>query len=461
MNDDTDTTISDGPPPFDNEPKAAPSDDTMIAAIDDGPTPEPVGHVDLAAIDAVTQADPALFENENTKPPFSRQVMTTPLHFYVASESLTNLWCHWNGYTVAQCLTSIEDEYAALRQSAALSDISPLVKYRISGPDALPWLRRFVTGNLETLLVDAIIPVVFCEDRGFVVGDGMLFRLGDNEFRLITEETYLAWLLDSTIGYQVHIEDVSTTLAAMSLQGPLSCTILAEAGLSGIENLRPYSAHWFDVAGMPVYVSRSGSSGDLGYELWLDPDDAPSLWLRLLAKGKPFGVKPGGFTLREIARVEAGIPRAGVDYLGVFSAIDPQSVLTPYELGFSALVDLEGAHFTGRDALRAAKAGAPRHILATLAVDWYQPLRFTAIRDASSIVGVVTSSVFSPMLGINLAMATLNPSAIVSGTDLHVEAEMRAELSLQIVKVPARIIAGSALLLPARHLVPAPLGMRP
>lgn len=460
MSDDTDTTTSDVPPPFDNEPKVTPSDGIMIDFIDDEPPPEPVGRIDLAAMDAMALADPALFETENKEPPFSRQVLTTPLHFYVASESLTNLWCHWNGYTVAERLTSIEDEYAALRQSAALSDISPLVKYRISGADALAWLRRFVTGNLVSLSVDEIIPVVFCEDRGFVVGDGMLFRLGDSEFRLITEESHLAWLLDSAIGHQVHIEDVSTTLAAMSLQGPLSCAILAEAGLSGIENLRPYSAHWFNVVGMPIYVSRSGSSGDLGYELWLDPDDAPALWLRLLAKGKPFGVKPGGFTLREIARVEAGIPRAGVDYLGAFSAINPQSALTPYELGFSALVDLDSAHFTGRDALRAAKAGAPRHILATLAIDWYQPLHFTLIRDASSIVGAVTSSAFSSMLGINLAMATLNPSAIASGVNLHVEAEMRAELSLQIVQIPARIIAGSALLLPARHLVPAPLGMR-
>lgn len=460
MSDDTDTIISDAQPPFESEPKATDSDGIMIDFIDDEPTPEPAGRVDLATMDAMAQADPSLFESKNREPPFSRQVMTTPLHFYVASESLTNLWCHWNGYTVAECLTSTEDEYAALRQTAALSDISPLVKYRISGTEALAWLRRFVTGNLVSLSIDEVLPVVFCEDHGFVVGDGMLFRLGDSEFRLITEESHLAWMLDSAIGYQVHIEDVSTTLAAMSLQGPLSCAVLVEAGLSGIENLRSYSAHWFDVAGMPVYVSRSGSSGDLGYEMWLDPDDAPALWLRLLAKGKPFNIKPGGFTLREIARVEAGIPRAGVDYLGAFSAIDPQSALTPYELGFSALVDLDGAHFTGRDALRAAKAATPRHILATLAVDWYQPLRFTSIRNANNIVGAVTSSAFSSMLGVNLAIATLNPSAIASGANLHVEAEIRAELSLQIVQIPARIIAGSALLLPARHLVPAPLGLR-
>tara|TARA_R110000824_G_scaffold366730_2_gene555635 strand:- start:167016 stop:168368 length:1353 start_codon:yes stop_codon:yes gene_type:complete len=447
MSDDTDLTQKTTQPPVTTDPAAPPMPDA----------PEPK-RFDLSVLDAASQADPALFETRDQDPPYARQMMTTPLHFYVASESLTNLWCNWNGYTVAERLTTIEDEYAALRQGAALTDISPLVKYRISGPEALPWLRRLVTGNLVALSVDEMTPVVFCEDHGHVVGDGLLFRLGDSEFRLVTEEAHLAWLLDSAIGHRVRIEDISATLAAVSLQGPMSCTALSQAGFSGIENLRPYTAHWFNVLGMPVYVSRSGSSGDLGYELWIDPEDAPALWLRLLEKGASYGVRAGGFALREIARVEAGIPRAGVDYIGAFSAIDPQSALTPYELGFSSLVDLESDHFTGRAALRAARESSPRHILATLAVDWHSPVSFTAIRDARGIAGLATSTVFSPVLGFNLALATLDPSAVMGGTALHIQAEIREELSLRIVDIPVRVIAGPALLLPARHLVPAPLG---
>jgi len=424
------------------------------------PEDKTAGRIDLARLDEMSRADPALFEKNHEDPPFARQVMTTPLHFYVASESLTNLWCNWNGYSVAEHLTSVDDEYAALRNAAALNDISPLMKYRISGPDALGWLRRFTTGNLVTLSVDEITPVVFCEDRGLVVGDGLLFRLGDTEFRLVTEEAHLSWLLDSAIGHTVRIEDVSATLAALSLQGPLACATLNAAGFTGIENLRPYAARWFDLMGMPVYVSRSGTSGDLGYELWVEPDDAPTLWLRLLDKGKPFGVKATGFTLREIARVEAGIARAGVDYIGAFSAIDPQTAMTPYELGFSALVDLEGEHFTGRDALRRGRGREPRHILATVAIDWHEPLRFNAIRDAGGLAGLATSTVFSPALGCNLAMAILRPHAISSSAILHVDAEIREELSLRLVRAPARIIAGAALMLPARHLVPAPLTPR-
>lgn len=451
MSDDTGLDTNMEPPP----PLVADANDAHTT-----PPSSPAPRLDLAALDEISHADPSLFEERRADPPFSRQVMTTPLHFYVASESLTNLWCNWNGYTVADQLTSLDDEYAALRYGAALADISPLVKYRISGPDALAWLRRLVTGNLVSLSVDEIMPVVFCEDRGLVVGDGLLFRLGDSEFRLVTEEHHLAWFLDSAIGHNVRIEDVSTTLAAMSLQGPLSCAVLSNAGFSGIENLRPYTAHWFNVTGMPVYVSRSGNSGDLGYELWVDPEDAPTFWLRLLDKGRMHGLKASGFALREVARIEAGIPRAGVDYLGAFSAVDPQTALTPFELGFSALVDLNGDHFTGREALRKAKALPPRHILATLAVDWSAPLPFVAIRDASGVVGTATSTAFSPALGVNLALAILRPAAIADGAVLYVQAELREELSLRVINAPARVVAGPALLLPAHHLVPAPLTTR-
>ncbi len=131
--------------------------------------------------------------------------------------------------------------------------------------------------------------------------------------------------------------------------------------------------------------------------------------------------------------------------------------MTPYELGFSALVDLEGDHFTGREALRRARAHEPRHILATVAIDWHEPLSFNAIRDASGLAGLATSIVFSPALGCNLAMAIFRPRAISSSAVLHVDAEIREELSLRLVRAPARIIAGAALMLPARHLVPAPL----
>jgi aminomethyltransferase len=438
------------------------SDDTDILLLTDELPPEPATtdasqRIDLAAQDEAARADPLLFERAAGEPPFTRAVLATPLHLNVATESRTNLWTQWNGYTTPDVLTNLEDEYRALRHVAALSDVSPLIKYRITGADAVAYLTRLVTGNLVSLSINESTPVVFCEDRGLVVGDGLLFRLGENEYRLVTETPHLSWLLDSAIGLRVRVEDVTSTLAVMSLQGPLSCSILHEAGIVAIEMLRPYAAHWFDVLGMPVYVSRTGNSGDLGYELWIDPEDAPSLWIKLIEKGTPFGMSAGGFALRELARVEAGLPRAGVDYLGAFSAVDPAHASTPFELGFASLIDLDREHFTGRDALRAVKSVSPRHILAAMAIDWHEPLRFAAIRDARGIVGIATSIAFSPSLGLNLALATLKPSAINGETAIYVEAEVKRELELSLQKASARIIAGPALALPARHLVPAPI----
>jgi aminomethyltransferase len=438
------------------------SDDTDILLLTDELPPvvkmgDASQRIDLAAQDEAARADPALFERAVEEPPFTRAVLATPLHLNVAMESRTNLWTQWNGYTTPDVLTNLEDEYRALRHAAVLSDVSPLFKYRITGLDAVAYLTRFVTGNLVSLSIDESMPVVFCEDRGLVVGDGLLFRLGENEYRLVTDAPHLSWLLDSAIGLRVRVEDVTSTLAVLSLQGPLSCSILHEAGLAAIETIRPYAAHWFDVLGMPVYVSRTGNSGDLGYELWIDPEDAPSLWIKLIEKGAPFGMSAGGFALRELARVEAGLPRAGIDYIGAFSAVDPAHASTPFELGLASLVDLDREHFTGRDALRAVKSVPPRHILASVAIDWHEPLHFAAIRDVRGIAAIATSVVFSPSLALNLALATLKSSAINSKNALFVEAEVRRDLDLNLVKAPARIIPGPALALPARHLVPAPI----
>ena len=414
-------------------------------------------HSDLASLEADAVADPALFETRDEELPYARQVITTPFHFEVARESTTNLWRPWNGYTVADVLTSIDAEYAALRQRAALTDITPLFKYRISGNDALAWLRRFVAGNLIGMTANEILRVVFCEDRGHVVGDGLLFCLGKNDFRLITETPHLAWMHDSTIGYQVHIEDVTTTLAAMSLQGPLAASVLADAGFAEIEKLGVHKAQWFDVGGIPVYVSRNGLWGELAYDIWIDPEDAGPIWSRLMSRGEPFGLRATGFALREIARVEAGLPRAGVDYLGAFSVIDPENAMTPFELGFDTLVNLETGHFTGRDALRAHADKGPRRSLVPLAIDSHEPLAFSSIRSGGNVVGIATSSAFSPSLGLNLALGIISAAGLKENVSLYVEAEIREELSVRIMKTPARILKETAIFSPSAHEEPAPL----
>lgn len=441
------------------QPAAEPAEENLA---DEAPVGAATsGHVDLAALGETVVIDPSLFERRLAAPVFDRHVLTTSLHLKVAGESRTNLWKEWNGYTSADVLTDLEAEYAALRHAAALSDVSPLVKYRISGRDAGHYLARLVAGNARDLSIGDVAPVVFCEDRGFVVGDGLLFRLGDEEYRLVTEETHLAWLLDSAVGFSVRIEDVSATLAVLSLQGPLAAQILRDAGFDGIEALRPYVARWFDIIGMPVYVSRTGVSGDLGYELWIDPDDAPLVWTRLLDKGAGLGLRAGGLALRELARIEAGVARAGCDYFGAFSAPDPAASSTPFELGLASLVDLEGGHFTGRDALRRAREAAPRHLLAGVMVDFAAPLTFSGIFMGSAIKGVATSTGFSFSLGVNVGLAVLKPGAVAGDVALSVEVEIREGFALHRLNLPLRVVPGPVLAMPARHMLPAPLGPIP
>lgn len=197
---------------------------------------------DIDPLDERAAVDPALFEQPAAAAPFARAVLTTPLHLVVAAESHVNRWTAWNGCTVAAVLTDLDDEYRALRGMAALTDISPLVKYRIAGRDAGAFLDRLVTGKVAPLAVDRAMHVLFCEENGLLLGDGLLFRLAADEYRLVTEETHLAWLMDSAIGLRVRIEDVGDTLAAMSLQGPLAAACLSGAGLAGIEDLPPWPA---------------------------------------------------------------------------------------------------------------------------------------------------------------------------------------------------------------------------
>lgn len=405
--------------------------------------------------DERAEVDPALFEEEGSEPPFARAVRTTPLHLETAAESRTNRWTAWNGYTVPRVLTDLGDEYRALRGAAALMDLSPLVKYRISGRDALAYLERLCAVSVATLDIDRLRHVMFCEGSGMVLGDGLLFRLGADDYRLVTEETHLAWLIDSAEGFRVRVEDVSATLAVLSLQGPLSALLLAELGLGDAAMLEPFAARWIALGGMPVYASRSGATGDLGYELWCDAEDAPHVWRALMAKGAAFGLRPAGFALRELARLEAGYPRAGRDYLSAFAAIDPADALPPAAIWPHFVPDPAKGLFNGGTALRSMQGEAPARRLVRLAVQGLEPVRFAAISAGGAPVGLATSAGFSPALGANIALALLDERAVRSG-DLSVLAERRAGLSVGESRLPARILAGPVFSHPRRFAVPAP-----
>ena len=406
--------------------------------------------------DERAQVDPALFEGATDVPPFERTVQTTPLHLETAAESRTNRWTEWNGYTVPDVLGDLDDEYRALRGAAVLMDLSPLVKYRIAGRDALGFLERFLVVPVSSLAVDHARHVIFCDGGGNVVGDGLLFRLAQDEYRLVTEETHFAWLCDSAEGFRVRIEDVSATLAAIALQGPHSAFMLSGLGAENIAALEPGAACWISIGGMPVYASRTGANGDLGYELWCDAEDAPHVWRDVMNKMSPHGLRPAGFALRELARLEAGYPRAGKDYLSAFAAIDRNDALPPRAIWPSLEAVPKAGVFNGGTALRAKADAEPPRRIVRLAVEGLEPVRFASVSLGGRIVGTSTSIGFSPALGANIALATIESAA--AGVDgLSVLAERREGISVVEARLSARILPESAFSHPRRFQVPAPL----
>lgn len=389
-----------------------------------------------------TPVDPALFEEQPAEPPFARTVHTTPLHLLISAESRTNRWTEWNGYTVPDVLTDLGDEYRALRGAAVLADHSPLVKTRISGRDATDYLQRLVTRDISSLAVHAAIPVIFCEGAGLVLGDGILFRLGDEEYRLVTEETHLAWMTESALGFRVRIEDVSATLATLSLQGPLSAACLRDAGVRDVETLAPFASCWADIGGMPVYVSRTGACGDLGYELWADAEDAPHLWRRLMGKGLSHGLRPAGFALRELARLEAGLPRAGRDYLSAFAAVLSSDAATPFELWPAPAISMDKPVLNGGRALRRLIGERPRRRLVALVAEGLEPVTLSTVLSGTRPAGTATTAGFSPALGANIALALVEASALDG--PLSVTGRLREGLSTRELVLPARVMGEPA-----------------
>lgn len=419
------------------------------------PNEEKQPQVDLD--DEQAAVDPALFEEAPAEPPFARAVHTTPLHLATSAVSRTNRWTEWNGYTVPEVLTGLDDEYRALRGTAALADHSPLVKTRIFGRDAFDYLQRLLTRDISALGVHSATHVIFCEGRGLVLGDGLLFRLDEEEYRLVTEETHLAWLVESAEGFRVRIEDVSATLAALSLQGPLSAACLREAGIADVGRLAPFAARWAHIAGMPVYVSRTGMGGDLGYELWTDAEDAPHLWRHLMEKGASHGLQPVGFALRELARLEAGLPRAGKDYLSAFAALSSVDAATPFELWRTPAVATAKPVFNGGRALRRLAEMAPRRRLVALVAEGLEPVTLSTVLSEGRPAGAVTTAGFSPALGANIALAMVDAGALEKG--LSITGSLREGLSSRDLLLSARVLPEPAWN-PARRLTfPAPFDL--
>jgi len=364
-------------------------------------------------------------------PLFRQPLLKTPFHARARALSQVDSFIPWSGYTTVDVFTTVEQEYFAIRNAATLYDLTPMVKYRIAGRDAAAYLNRLVTRNIEKLNANRVAYCVWCNDAGHIIDDGTIFRLSETEYRLCTAERQIDWLLDSAIGFEVLIEEVTEQIAALAVQGPTSCAVLKAAGFAGIEKLKPFDIGHFVLAGVEVMVSRTGFTGDLGYELWLAPQNAEALWDALMLAGRTRGIRAIGSQALNIARIEAGFISPNVDFVSAEHTIRTGRDRSPLELGLAWLVDFKKGHFTGRRALLAESQSGVRRLLVGLDVAGNKPAHDALLYSGESgkrEIGAVTSAVWSPTCKRNIALAMVDAPFNKLGTTVWADIYLNREL---------------------------------
>lgn len=365
----------------------------------------------------------------------------------------------WSGYYAASSYEAHhEHEYNAIRNAAALIDISPLYKYRLTGRDATRLVDRVVTRDLRKVAVGQVLYTPWCDERGKVIDDGTVSRLGENTYRWTAADPSLRWFTQNAAGMDVEIEDISEQVAALALQGPTSGRLLQSlvkgADIGSLKYFRVASA---EIAGVGVDVSRTGYTGDLGYEIWMPAEAALAVWDALMRAGRAFDIHPAGMLALDVARVEAGLLLIDVDFHGSKKALIEGQKYTPYELGLGRLVHLDKPQFVGRAALAAEqKRGHAREIVG-MEVDWAGVERLyeaaglapavaaTASRVAVPVyaggkqAGRATSTTWSPVLKKLIALATVGREHARAGTRLEIEVTVEAvrhRVGARVVKTP-------------------------
>ena len=382
-------------------------------------------------------------------PHFRQPLLKTPFHERSRAASQLDSFVPWAGYTTVDVFTSVEQEYFAIRNASSLYDLTPMVKYRIQGADALRFLNRLVTRDLRKLTPGKVAYTVWCDDEGQLIDDGTVFCIAPNEYRLCSGERQLDWFRASALGFDVELREVTEEIAALAVQGPTSAKLLRAVGLTGIERLKPFEHGEFSMpagggAGrFSMMVSRTGFTGDLGYELWMQPADAEGVWDALTAVGRTRGVRPIGSRALNIARIEAGFILPNVDFVSAAHTLYLGTERSPLELGLAWLVDFGKGHFTGRRALLAEAERGPRRQLVGLDVAGTKPAHNALLyTDASGKkeAGSVTSAIWSPTCKRNLALAMVEAPYIATGSVVWADIYLNRELVWERRMVRARVV---------------------
>jgi aminomethyltransferase len=364
----------------------------------------------------------------------------------------------WSGYYAVSAYESHhEHEYNAIRNAAALIDVSPLFKYMVEGPDAARLVDRLITRDVGKMTPGQVYYTPWCDEHGKVIDDGTVTRLAEGTFRWTAADPSLRWFRQNAAGLKVSIDDISEATAALALQGPTAARILRAASDVPIDRLKYFRMASGRIAGIPVDVSRTGYTGDLGYEIWVPAPRAVAVWDALVAAGRPFDIKPAGMLALDVARVEAGLLLIDVDFFSSKKALIESQKYTPYEMGLGRLVSLEKGRFIGARALAEEhRRGHARQVVG-LEVDWTEVERIyeklglapaigaTASRVAVPVyrgvrqVGRATTTTWSPVLKKLIALASVDRPHYAEGTRLQVEFTVEAvrhRVGATVVKTP-------------------------
>jgi aminomethyltransferase len=365
----------------------------------------------------------------------------TPFHPRTSALCHSYDWRQWSGYlSVSSYDDFVQPEYAAIRNAAALIDISPMYKYGVQGPGAAALVNHVVTQDVASMPVGRVSYTPWCDEGGAVRQEGTVLRRGEEDFLICAAEPAYQWFATNGEGFDATVTDLSTGLAALSLQGPHSRSLLNDLTDGAVNDLEFFHHREVDVAGARVGISRTGYTGDLGYELWIPADAALAVWDALFRAGERWQLTPCGLVAMDIARVEAGFILIGVDYVSAEFAHVPDERQDPYELGLGWAVKPEKGNFIGRRALRAAAAQSPARRVVGLEIDW-QPLEelymsadlmpdlpTTVCRESVPVyssegmqVGRATSRVWSKLLKKYLAIATVEAAAAAPGSRIDME----------------------------------------
>ena len=379
---------------------------------------------------------------------------STPFHARTAPLVQGHTWRRWSGHAVASAYDwTLDREYAAVRNAAALFDVSPLHKYQVTGRDAARLLDRMVTRNVPKAEVGQVQYTTWCDAHGKVIDDGTISRLGEDVFRLTSAEPSFRWLHRNAFALEVDIEDVSESLGALALQGPLSRAVLNHAADHPVDALRYFRVMDNRIAGVGIQVSRTGYTGDLGYELWIPADRALEVWDALTAAGRDYGLAPAGIWALDVARIEAGLVMLDVDYHSSHRAmIEPQKS-TPFELSLDWTVSFDKGPYNGRKALAAEKARGPLWRFVGIEIEWDSFETLYAAHDlAPSLpgipwrasvplyrdgqqVGYASSGCWSPLLKKYLALAHVRAPNFAPGTRLEIEVTVEHQRRLANARV--------------------------